>query len=104
MLLLLRSAAETDREAAALLAELDQDRLERMTEDAKFLADRGHLRDGVTIETARDVLWFWSSPELYELLVVRRGWSPDELGRFAADTLAAALVWASEGCLEEGLQ
>lgn len=92
LLLLLRSAAETDREAAALLAEFDQDRLERMSENAMFLSDRGHLRDGVTIGAARDVLWFCSSPEFYELLVVRRGWSPDQLGRFATDTMIAALL------------
>ena len=92
LLLLLRSAAETDRDAAALFAELDQDRLERMTENATFLADGDHLREGVTTEVARDVLWFCSSAEVYELLVVRRGWSPDQLGRFATDTMIAALL------------
>jgi AcrR family transcriptional regulator len=92
LLLLLRSAAETDRDAAALLAELDQDRLERMTENATFLADGGHLRHGATAESARDVLWFCSSAEFYELLIVRRGWTPQQLERFAADTMIAALL------------
>lgn len=61
LLLVLRSAAETDHDAAALLAELDQDRLERTTDNATFLSEAGFLRHGVTVETARDVLWFCSS-------------------------------------------
>jgi AcrR family transcriptional regulator len=92
LLLLLRSAAESDADAAALLEELEEDRLQRMAENAKFLADSGHLRKGVTRAIARDVLWFCSSAEFYELLVVRRGWSPKQLGRFATETMIAALV------------
>jgi len=92
LLLLLRSAAQTDRDAAALLGDLDQDRLDRMTENARFLSDGGHLRDGVTLESARDILWFCSSAEFYDLLIVRRGWTPDQLGRFATETMIAALL------------
>jgi len=90
--LLLRTAAAADHEAEVLYDELDRDRLARMAENASFLADGGHLRTGVTVEVARDVLWFCSSAELYELLVVHRGWSADQLGRFAADTMVAALL------------
>lgn len=92
LLLLLRSAAETDHDAAKLLAELDQDRLERMTENATFLSDAGFLRHGVSVEAARDVLWFCSSAEFYELLVVRRRWSPDQMGHLATQTMIAALL------------
>ena len=63
-----------------------------MTENAAFLADAGHLRDGVTVQDARDVLWFCSSAEFYELLVMNRGWAPDRMGRFAASTMIAALL------------
>jgi hypothetical protein len=35
---------------------------------------RGHLRTGVTLEHATDILWTFSSPELYELLVLRSSW------------------------------
>lgn len=91
-LLLLRSAAESHHDAAALLAELDQDRLERMTDNATFLSDAGFLRHGITVETARDVLWFCSSAEFYELLVARRRWSPDQMGHLATETTIAALL------------
>ena len=34
----------------------------------------GRVRSGVTVELARDVLWSYNSVELYELLVLERGW------------------------------
>ena len=92
LLLLLRTAGDTDEDAAALYEELDGARLRRMAENARFLLDGGHLRKGVTLAAARDVLWLCSSPELYELLVVRRGWSRRRLGAFVVDTMTASLL------------
>lgn len=92
LLLLLRAAAETDADAAALYSELDGARLERMADNARHLARRGHLRTGVSVTKARDILWLASSPELYQLLVQQRGWTPRQLGQFAADTIAGALL------------
>jgi len=92
LLLLLRTAGETDSEAAALHAELDDARLARMADNARHLVDGGHLRSGVTADEARDVLWLCTSPELYELLVIRRGWSPARFGAFVADAIAGALL------------
>ena len=57
VLLLIRSAAATDPEMADLLAESDTQRLRRMRHNARTLADRGHLRPGVTLAAATDVLW-----------------------------------------------
>jgi hypothetical protein len=73
ILLLIRAAAATDPEVLTLQEEMDTDRLHRMTENARRLHDAGHLRDGITLAQAADVLWTYSSPELYELLVSRRG-------------------------------
>jgi hypothetical protein len=56
------------------------------------LADRGDLKAGVTVEAATDLMWTYSSPELYELLVVRCGWDPARYGQFIGDSLAAALL------------
>lgn len=92
LLLLLRDAAQADPEAAALRDELDGDRLTRMAANARFLADGGHLRTGLTGRDARDVLWTCSSPELYELLVKRRRWSVAKYSRFVADTIASSLL------------
>lgn len=92
LFLLLRAAAETDHDAAALYAELSQARLGRMADNARHLARRGHLRVNVTAAQARDILWLCSSAELYDLLVQQRGWTPQQLGAFAVDTITATLL------------
>lgn len=92
LLLLLRAAATIDPEAKVLHADLDRARLDRMAENAHHLARRGHLRAGVSEAQARDVLWLCSSPELYDLLVQQRGWSPRALGAFVVDTMAGTLI------------
>jgi AcrR family transcriptional regulator len=92
ILLLIRDAAATDAEVRALLEELDDDRLRRMTENARRLSAAGHIRPGITVSQAADVLWTYSSPELYELLVLRRGWTPKRYGRFVANAIIGALL------------
>jgi len=90
--LLIRSAATADPEMADVLAEVDEQRLRRMDGNARTLYERGHLREGITLEQARDILWTMSSPELYELLVIRRGWSLDRFAMFQAEQMIAALL------------
>jgi AcrR family transcriptional regulator len=89
---LAREAAASDAEIAALLDELSAMRHQRMTLNARRLADAGHLRPGITTSEAADILWTYSSPELYELLVTRRGWPVEQYGRFVGQALIAALL------------
>jgi hypothetical protein len=37
-------------------------------------------------------MWTYSSPELYELLVLGRGWPTERYGAFIADAMIAALL------------
>ena len=41
---------------------------------------------------ARDVLWTYHAPELYELLVLERGWSATRYGKFVTRALCDALL------------
>ena len=92
ILLLLRAAAARDPEVQSLLDEMDNDRLRRMTLNARRLRDAGHLRDGTTLSQAADILWTYSAPELYELLVLRRHWSRERYGSFVAEAMIARLL------------
>jgi AcrR family transcriptional regulator len=92
ILLLVRTAAATDPELQALLEELDASRLRRMTDNARRLHDAGHLRPGVTVAHAGDIMWTYSSPELYELLVLRRGMPIKKYGQFIANAMIDALL------------
>ena len=67
-------------------------RLMGMTDLATNLAEGGHLRAGITTDAARDILWAYSSPELYELLVIERGWPTDRYATFVESGTAAELL------------
>ena len=70
----------------------DRRQARRMERNARTLVERGDLRPDVTLEDARDIMWTWTAPELYELLVVRRGWSAERFGTLAAEQMVAALL------------
>lgn len=92
MQILMAEAAHSDPEMGQLRAEFDDARLARMTHNAKTLAARGLLRDGLAVHEAAEIMWFYSSPEMFRLLVQERRWSTERFGEFVGDALAAALL------------
>ncbi len=92
ILLLVRDAAARDPDMATLKENLDNQRLERMKHNARNLARAGHLSDSITVQHAGEIMWVYSSPELYELLVIARGWRLERFGTFIADALTAVLL------------
>jgi len=92
VLLLVRAAAAQDPKVAGLADDLDSARRRRMAGNARRLAKAGHLRKGLTVQHATDVLWTFSAPELYDLLVVRREWTADQFGDFVARGIAGELL------------
>jgi AcrR family transcriptional regulator len=92
IMLLVRGAAATDPDMAALLAEAEDQRRTRMRHNARRLQQRGWLRPSISLATATDILWTYSSAELYDLLVVKSGWSAKRYGEFIGDALVAALL------------
>ncbi len=93
--LLIRAAAASDTEASTLWDQMLDERLRGMTEFARHLHGGGYLRDDVSFDEARDVLWTYNSVELYDLLVLQRGWDPPRYGRWIAHGMIAALLPAA---------
>ena len=89
-LLLLETVSDPD--LARVWTAIKAGRREGMLNLARNLADGGHLRDGLTTGQAADVLWAYSSPQLYELLVLERGWTPTQYSDFISRTLVAFLL------------
>jgi AcrR family transcriptional regulator len=89
---LVRSAAASDPDMAALLRASNDTREERARHHARFLKQRGYLREGVTVAQATDILWTCTSDELYDLLVLQRGWSLPRFARFLAHYMIATLL------------
>lgn len=92
LLLLLSTAAETDPTVAQLRADFDAARLARMNHVAHILAGKTQLRAGLSVDEAADIMWAYSSPELYGLLVLTRGWEPERYGAFVGESLVDALL------------
>ena len=90
--LMAREAAASDPAAAEVYDNIREERLARMVGFAEFLRETGGLRADVTVEEARDVLWTYNSAEIWELLVLKRGWKPARYGRWVGDALVAALL------------
>jgi AcrR family transcriptional regulator len=89
---LVRAAAITDPDMAALLKAANDTREQRARHHAHFLKQRGYLRQGITLTEAADILWTCTSDELYDLLVTQRGWSLPRFARFLGEYLIAALL------------
>lgn len=90
--LLLLAAQSADPEAANLVSKADADRVVGMTSLAQHLHRLGGLRPDATVDTTRDVLWTYTSAQLYDLLVGRRGWSLEQYEQFVREALVAALL------------
>lgn len=90
--LLAREAAASDPQAAEVWEQMVAERLTGMTEFARHLFEGGHLRPGVSVGEASDVLWTYNSVELYDLLVIQRGWAAERYGRWVAEALISALL------------
>jgi AcrR family transcriptional regulator len=88
--LLARDAAAADAGAAGVWAASRREVLTAMTAFANDLHATGRLR--VPVNEARDVLWTYHAPELYELLVLERGWTPKRYGAFFTNAVTAALI------------
>jgi AcrR family transcriptional regulator len=93
---LVRAAAASDHDMAALLQAHNDLRERRARHHARFLKERGYLREGVSVAQATDILWTCTSDELYDLLVTQRGWSPPRFARFLADFMINALLPTAE--------
>ena len=90
--LLIRAAAASDPGVAAIWDEMAEERLIGMSQFARHLHEGGHLRAGVFVDEARDILWTYNSAELFDLLVLQRDWPPEKYGRWIAEALIGAVL------------
>jgi AcrR family transcriptional regulator len=89
---ILVSAAGSDSDAAALLAEQTRHRQQGQARIARSLARAGTLRPKLRERDATDVIHALMSPEVYRLLVGDRGWHPERYERWLTDILTGQLL------------
>jgi AcrR family transcriptional regulator len=90
--LVVRTAAEIDRQLKGIWEHMTLGRLVGMGIIATNLSEGGHLRRGISRDEARDVLWAFTSPELYQLMVLIRGWSGSRYRDWVLRALVDALL------------
>jgi AcrR family transcriptional regulator len=94
--ILVRDGRHVDDELGEVWRRLLAERLTGMTMLGQHLLDTGALRAGIDLEEVRDVLWTYIAVELYELLVLERGWPLDRYTEWIANAIAAALLPAPQ--------
>lgn len=89
---LLWQAGEGDSDLAAAWRQGHRQRLARLGELMGVLASKEALKPELEIETATEILWSLSSPEVYRLLVRERGWTPQRYEDWLAATAMTLLL------------
>ena len=85
-------AVGADPQFAEMVSQMAEMRRENAAGIARSLAREGALRPDCDEGQARDVMYALASPELYELLVTRSGWSDDEFETWLSSALAGSLL------------
>lgn len=94
---ILLSAADSDPEAAALLAGYARQRQAGQGQIASALARSGVLRPGVKEQDAADIIHALMSPEVYRLLVDERAWPLERYEQWLTDILIDQLLARPRG-------
>ncbi len=88
----LRNGAGADPELRRLWDEMEARRLEGQGRFVAMLADHGAIRSGLSLNDARDIVWTLCSLDVYDLLVLERGWTQEHYGEWLAAGIARELL------------
>ena len=88
----IRSAASADAEIGELWQRIQTDYRENQRAIVAQLAKRKALSPGLNIERAADILWTINHPNTWQLLVVQRGWTPEQYERWTGDAACRELL------------
>ena len=98
---LIQGASLMSPELRGLALEAGHIRYERQQFLLLRLEKENLLSSTFNLVHARDVLWLLTSPEIYRMLVMERGWSSDEYETWLSKTLLQTLVVSASDVLEE---
>jgi AcrR family transcriptional regulator len=81
-----------EAELVELVATMNGERLQGTLMAARRLDELGALRPDLSVEAARDLIWTLNSFEVWDLLVVHRGWTPKAYSAWVGRAMADAVV------------
>jgi AcrR family transcriptional regulator len=92
LLEVIRSAAPTEPDIQALWSRIGTEFHANQRVIVESLGEKKALRRGLDVARATDILWTINHPNLWQLLVGERGWSPEQYERWCGDTACAQLL------------
>jgi AcrR family transcriptional regulator len=91
---MIRAAAPIEPDIAALWERIQTEFHANQRVIAQSLADKRGVAAGVDVERSADILWTINHPNVWQLLVGERGWTPEQYEQWCADTLCSQLLGA----------
>ena len=88
----IRSAATIDADIGDLWRRIQSEFHANQRVIVESIDAKGALAPGLDVDRAADILWTLNHPNLWQLLVAERSWTPDEFERWFADTARAQLL------------
>jgi AcrR family transcriptional regulator len=88
----IRTAAPSEPDLAALWQRIQTDFHANQRVIVESLATKGALRPGLGVDRATDILWTLNHPNLWQLLVDERGWTPEQYEEWFAETARSQLL------------
>jgi AcrR family transcriptional regulator len=88
----IRHAAPLEPDLEALWGRIQADFYENQRGIVQTLADGNGLAAGLDVARATDILWTLNHPDIWQLLVVERGWTAEQHEQWLADTACAQLL------------
>lgn len=92
LLEVIRSAAPTDSDLKALWDRIQAEFHANQRMIVERLQKKGALKTGLDVGRATDILWSLNHPNLWQLLVEERGWTPEQYEQWFADTACEQLL------------
>jgi len=91
----IRSAAPTEPDIEALWTRIQTDFYDIQRAIVQALLARKALRPDLDVTRATDILWTLNHPDLWQLLVAQRAWTPEQYEQWFGDTACAQLLSAT---------
>lgn len=88
----IRGAAPTDPDIGALWRRIQSDFHANQRVIAESLDEKDALRPGLDADTATDILWTLNISNVWHVLVVERGWTPERFEQWIGDLACSQLL------------
>jgi AcrR family transcriptional regulator len=97
LIAVIRPAAAQDADIAALYSTIQREFHANQRKVVEALAAKQALKPRLDVDKAADILWTLNHPDVWNLLVTERGWTPADYERWFGDAACAELLSHSAG-------